>query len=321
MKKYYIGIDLGGTNIKVALLTKGFSIVSKVVLDTASYKKPSKVIPAIKDSIDNILKEKKASLKDVDSIGIGVAGVVDASSGVIHNLVNIPGWKGINIKKLLGKVMHLPVYADNDANVMTLAEARKGAGRGKKNLICVTLGTGVGGGIILDGKLYRGSTSAAGEIGHIPINEIGPKCNCGGVACVETYVGNKYIVRMLREALKNGKKTILKKLAGDNLSKITPRLLFEAARKKDKFAIEFWNEIGVRIGIALSGVINLLNPDRVVIGGGVADAGEFILSPIRKTVKTRAMSVQARHVTVVKAKLGQDAGLVGAAVLAHMESN
>ncbi|MDB4349468.1 ROK family protein [Omnitrophica bacterium] len=321
MKQYYIGIDLGGTNTKIALLGKRFTVLKKTSLPTPLYKRPLDLIFAIKNSINNILRAYKVPLREVYGIGIGVAGLVDAENGVIRNLVNIPGWKGVNIKRLFNKAMKVPTYVDNDANVMTLAELHKGAGRGKKNLVCVTLGTGVGGGIIIDGKLYRGSMSTAGEIGHIPINEKGPRCNCGGTACVEAYVGNRYMIRELIRIIKSGKKTVLRRMTSKGLSHLTPEVLYKAARYGDRFAIDFWKTVGTRIGIALTGVINLLNPDRIIIGGGVAGAGRFLFMPIRDTVKNRAMEAQRKHIKVVKAKLGLDAGLIGAAILVHTEKN
>ncbi|MEE8360136.1 MAG: ROK family protein [Candidatus Omnitrophota bacterium] len=319
MKKYYIGIDLGGTNIKIALLGKKFNILKKTLFPTALHKKPSQVILAIKNAIDDMLSIQRASLKEVFGIGIGVAGLVNAKEGLIHSLVNIPGWRGMNIKKMLQKITRVPVYADNDANVMAIAEFRKGAGKGCRNLICVTLGTGVGGGIILNGNIYRGSTFSAGEIGHIPLNEKGPRCNCGGFACIESYIGNKYMMKELARKIKSGGQTVLKEMTKGDLSGLTPELLYRAAKRGDRLAREFWRELGAKLGIALTGIINVFDPDSVIIGGGVADAGEFLFATVRSTVKARAMEVQKKHVKILKAKLGQDSGLVGAGILVEIE--
>lgn len=319
MKSYYIGIDLGGTNTKVALLGERYNILKKVSFPTALYTRPQRLLARIVDTIINLLKAEKISRRQIKGIGIGIAGLVDTKRGLIHRLVNIPGWSGIKIKKLLEGALHIPTYADNDVNAMTLAELHKGAGKNVKNLVCVTLGTGVGGGIVIDGKLYRGSTSSAGEIGHIPINEKGPRCNCGGIACIEAYVGNRYFINEVARMIKKDKKTVLRKMAKD-ASLLTPEMVYRAARGGDKFAIEFWKKIGTRIGIALTGIINLLDPDRIVIGGGVAEAGRFLFPSIQKTVEERAMEVQRRHVKIVKARLGKDAGLIGAAILTSLES-
>ncbi len=315
MKKYYIGVDLGGTNTKIALIDKKFKVLESVSIPTKKYRRPERLLGAIYSAVNQVVKARKAARRQIFGVGVGVAGLVDAKSGVICNLVNIPGWKNLNLKKILRKKLRLPIYCDNDVNVMALAESSIGAGKGSLNVVCLTLGTGVGGGIIINGNLYRGSTSSAGEIGHIPINEGGPGCNCGGQACLESYVGNHYLVKEVRRRIKAGKRTVLKKMANKKLSDLTPRMMYKAAKSGDRFARDLWHDAGVKIGIALSGVVNFLDPDKVVIGGGVSQAGAFLFKPIRETVRKRSMELQGRHVRIVKAALGKDAGVIGAAVL------
>ena len=183
---------------------------------------------------------------------------------------------------------------------MTRAEYAAGAAAGFRNALCITLGTGVGGGIILNGSLYRGSDNAAGEIGHLPINESGPRCNCGGMACLETYVGNN---RILHEA----KKVFKRAISLEELSAL--------AKKRNQAALAIWRSAGFHLATALCGVTNLLNLDALVIGGGVANAGPVLFTTIRRTIRRRSMSVQAKRVKVFKAKLGNDAGVIGAAML------
>ncbi len=192
------------------------------------------------------------------------------------------------------------VELDNDVNAMTLGEFVFGAGKGCDNLVCVTLGTGIGGGIIIDGKLYRGGSMAAGEIGHMPINEIGPKCNCGGLACLERYIGNRYILDRTKKAF------------GGNIKLET---VTDLAKKGNKKAIKIWTDVAKKLGVALAGVVNLLNPDRIVIGGGISNAGGLILTPLKKEIKMRAMKGQAAHVKIVLAKLRGDAGIIGSSLL------
>ena len=319
MKKYYIGVDLGGTNTRTAVLGNNFRVLRKSSFPTSLFKSHQKLLSAINSSILDLLKDAGIPLKSVEGMGIGVAGLVDAESGVVANLVNIPGWKRVNIKGYFEKTLRVPAFVDNDVNVMTLAEFYKGAGKGCRNLICVTLGTGVGGGIVIEGELYRGSTSSAGEIGHIPINMKGPKCNCGGVACIESYAGNRNLIRELRGVARKNRGSILRKLADRDLSNLTPELACRAAAMGDRPSIDFWEETGSRIGVMLTGVVNFLDPDRIVIGGGVAGAARFLFPSIRETIGRRAMEVQRRHVRVVKARLGSEAGLVGAAVLVDTE--
>lgn len=299
MKKYYIGVDIGGTNSRVALVSDRFNIIERSSLATKSYGSPKALIQAVCSTILSALRKKDITSGNIIGIGIGIAGQVDFPRGIVRNLTNVPGWKNVALKGLIERRLFIPAYVDNDVNVMALAEFYKGAGRGCRNIVCVALGTGVGGGIIIDGKLYRGSTSTAGEIGHIPINEVGPRCNCGGRACIESYIGARYLTR--------------------DLGGLTPEEAYRAARRGDRRARRFWEKTAVRLGIMLSGVINLLNPDRVVIGGGVAQAGGFLFKPLKATIKRRAMPLQATRVKIVKAALGTDAGIIGAAILASLE--
>jgi glucokinase len=183
---------------------------------------------------------------------------------------------------------------------MALAEYTLGAARGSRNAVCLTLGTGVGGGLILDGKLYRGSAYAAGEIGHMPLNERGPDCNCGGVACLESYIGNRRLMRRV--------KTLFKK-------EVPLEEVSAMAYRGNKKAIALWDMAGLHLGVALVSVVNLLNPDCIVIGGGVANAGKILFDRVAETILLRAMLVHARAVRVVKAQLGNDAGMIGAGLL------
>jgi len=298
--KFIIGIDLGGTNLKIALLDLKYRIKDKTVLSTKKFIKKESLICAILDSVNNIIENNKLKRINILGIGLGLPGPIDTTRGIVHFFPNIAGWKKVNLKSILKKKLRLPVFLDNDAKLMCLAEYKLGAAKGARQAVCLTLGTGVGAGIIINEKLYRGSSNAAGEIGHIPLNERGPRCNCGREACLEAYIGNN---RILKEA---------KRLFGRNLSL---EELSSLAKKHNKKAITIWLSVARRLGIVLSGVVNLLNPDCIVIGGGMAGAGRVLLDNIRKVILERAMSVQARHVRVFTSKLGSDAGLIGAAIL------
>jgi glucokinase len=229
-----------------------------------------------------------------------VPGPVDAKKGIVHFFPNIPGWREVGLKNILQKRIKIPVLLDNDAKVMTLAEWRLGRARNFDNVLCITLGTGVGGGLILSGKLHRGNDNAAGEVGHLPINELGPRCNCGGQGCLEAYVGNKRIIDYAERILK--RRNSLEQLS----------LL---AKKNNKKAIQVWEYVGNKLGVAFVALANTLNLDAIVVGGGVSAAGSVLLNAIKKTIKDRAMSVQAKRVKIFTAALGNDAGLIGAAIL------
>jgi glucokinase len=299
-KRLIIGIDLGGTNLKIALLDLRYRIKDKEVLNTQKFIKKENLISAILDSINKIIENNKLSRANILGIGLGLPGPIDYERGVVHFFPNIPGWKEVNLKSILERRLRLPVFVDNDAKLMSLAEYKLGAAKGSSNAVCITLGTGVGGGIILNGNLYRGSSNASGEIGHMPINEKGPRCNCGGRACLETYIGNNQILKEARRMFRRD---------------ITLEELSYLARKQNRQAQTIWLKITGRLALALVGAVNLLNPDCIVIGGGVAGAGKILFDNVRKIILRQAMSVQARHVKVFKAKLGNNAGLIGAAIL------
>lgn len=298
--KFIIGIDLGGTNLKLALLDFKYRIRDKRILNTQRFRNPEELTAVIPDSIKEITEANAVSRQDILGVGLGVPGPTDEKKGIAHFFPNIPGWREVRLKKLLEKKLRLPVFLDNDAKLMAQAEYRLGYASGFKNVLCLTLGTGIGAGIILEGRLYRGQDNAAGELGHMPINEDGPRCNCGSLACLEAYIGNS---RIIGEA----KKIFKRDIPLEELSAL--------ARKQDKDALNIWINTGRRLGIALSGVINLLNLDAIIIGGGVAKAGSVLFDEVRKTIKGRAMSLQAGRVKVFRAKLGTDAGLIGAAML------
>jgi len=300
VKKFIIAIDLGGTNLKIGLLGLKYRIRHKEVLNTQKFIQKEELISAIIDSVRKILKDNKLTRTDLLGVGLGLPGPIDYKKGIVHFFPNIPGWKEVKLKTILERKLRLPVFMDNDAKLMTLAEYKLGAAKGSRNAVCITLGTGVGGGIIINGNLYRGTSNASGEIGHLPINVKGPRCNCGGRACLETYIGNN---RILKEA---------RRMLGPD---ITLEELTYLARKKNRRAQTIWLKVSERLANALVGIVNLLNPDCIVIGGGVAGAGKILFDNIRKIIARQAMDVQARQVKVFKAKLGNNAGLIGAAIL------
>lgn len=305
-KNFIVAVDLGGTNLRTVLFDRRFRIKSRITAPTKSYNKKEKLIRAIAQSVNKILAVREISKSSIAGIGVGVPGPVNIQSGEVYSLTNIAGWRNVNLRKILEKELKLPVFIDNDANLMCLGEHAQGAARKYRNAICMTLGTGVGAGLIIDGRLFHGSSFAAGEIGHMPINERGPRCKCQGRACLEAYIGNS---RILREA----RKAFGRSISLEELSRL--------AAERNVRAMKIWNDVGRRLGILLSGVINLLNPEAVVIGGGVANAGGILFSAVRKTVRQRAMAVAARQVRILKAHLGSDAGLIGAAVMVSRGGN
>ncbi len=302
MKKFTIGVDVGGTNVKLGLLDARGTIIARSRFATKAYvSAPAKLIAALAGEISALMTAQGVRASQVDGIGIGLPGLVDPERGVVIFLPNVPGWRQIPLRRRLEARLGIPVYLENDVNLITLGEWGFGAAEGCRNLICMTLGTGVGAGLMIEGRLYRGDGFVAGEIGHMPLNFKGPACNCGSFACFETYVGNgplqKEAARVFRDP------------------GITFEDIFSRARKGDAAAIGFWDAFGERVAAGLIGPVNLLNPSRVVIGGGIANNFRFFAPAVRRVLRRRAMPVQAKMVRVVRARLGDDAGLRGARVL------
>lgn len=302
MPKHTIGVDVGGTNIKFGLINPSGKIIARTRLSTARFASNKKsLINAIVDTIKHFIDENRLTRHNIKGIGFGLPGLVDPFKGFILILPNISGWKNVPFQSILEKELKIPVFLENDVNMIALGEWYKGAGRGYRNLVCMTLGTGVGGGLILNNRLYRGEGFAAGEIGHLPLNEKGPKCNCGGQGCFERYVGNKILLHSAIKLFKDKTMTLEK--------------VYALADKKNKKALRFYDEMATHIGNGLIGIVNVLNPRLIIIGGGVSNNYKFIYKKITRVLLARAMPVQARMVKIVRAKLGDDAGILGAKVL------
>ena len=306
------GIDLGGTYIKAGLTDEKGNILKKEQFPTL----------AEKNSRDVILKQMEKAVDfaiegcegEIAGIGIGTPGVVD-DTGVVFSAPNIPGWDNLPLQKIFSERYRLPVVVENDVNTIAWGEFLYGAGRGCSTVICITLGTGVGGGIVKDGKLMRGGKYSAVEIGHMSIDYRGPQCKCGSYGCVERFVGRDYIVERAVNAIKSGRKTAIFELVNGKLEDITPRTISDAYKKGDKVATEIWIDVGVCLGALFAGLVNLLNPELIIIGGGISQRAEIMFETIESDIKKRAMKILAERVRVVPAGLGVDAGIVSAGAL------
>ena len=312
MPQAIIGIDLGGTNIKSVLLDARTSrVLNRLQVETKAASGVKAVIVSISATIRQQLAFAKDQQRSVTAIGIGSAGLV--GGGIVRNSPNLPGWQGaVPLLRLLRKQLRgikIPVAIDNDVNAFVVAEQRLGAARGHGNVIGLTLGTGVGGGIIIDGRLYRGTGGGAGELGHASIIADGPPCLCGNHGCLEALVGARAIAARYND---------LGFRAHGRIDKsITVEAIAALARKKDTTARQALAETGRLLGVALANIVNIFNPAVIVIGGGVAQAGYLIIRPAVTEMKRRAMPANARGVTVKLAKLGPWAGAIGAALLAR----
>ncbi len=314
MKKYRIGVDIGGTNIKIALVDFEGKIIYSNTTPTRAEMGFEAGVANIKQAIKDLMQETKESAKTIEAIGFGLPGQIDYKLGMVKNLPNIPGWINIPLGKLIEDEFQIPTKLDNDVRCAALGELNFGAGKGCENLICITIGTGIGSGIVLNGKLVRGASNAAGEIGHIKMTlDKGPLCGCGDHGCFEAYASGPSIVSMAKEFISGGKSAKYKEMATDGI--ITPYIVAQAALQGDPVSLQIFKQMGEIIGIGLSSVVNLLNPEKIIIGGGVADAGEILLGPIRKTIEDRAMPIQKEAVKVVPAQLANAAGVIGASLL------
>ena len=309
-----IGIDVGGTNVKIALVNNNGEIVYSNTVPTYANMGYEYTVNNIKDAIKNLMTETKTTKNDIEGIGFDFPGQVDCKTGVVKLAPNIPGWVNIPIGKMIEDEFGIPTRIDNDVRCAALAELKFGAGVGCQNFVCITVGTGIGSGLVINGKLVRGAANAAGEIGHIKLQmKDGPLCGCGDYGCLEAFASGPAIVAMAQEYIKGGKSAKFREMASGG--EITPYIVAKAAEEGDPVAKRIFDIVGEYIGIGLTSVINLLNPEKVIVGGGVAECGELLLAPIRKIIKERAMTVAGSSVEIVSAKLGNTAGVVGASML------
>lgn len=312
-KKYRVGVDVGGTNVKVALVDKSGSIAYSNSVPTRAEMGYEYTIQNMITAIKDLMKEPKVESDSIEGIGFGFPGQIDCDNGIVRLAPNIPGWVNIPIASIISKEFGVPVKVDNDVRCAALAELNYGAGQGAQNMLCITVGTGIGSGIILNGKLVRGASNAAGELGHIKLDITGgPLCGCGDRGCLEAFASGPAIVALAEEYIKGGKSTKYRELANPD---ITPYIVCEAAKQGDPVAKKIFEIVGEYIGMGLTSVVNLLNPEKIVIGGGVADAGDLLFTPIKETLKKRAMPIQGAAVEIVHAQLGNTAGVIGASLL------
>lgn len=302
MKSVILGIDVGGTNIKMGLVTESGLVLARASFATQTFgRRPKDLISGLLSGCQILLQRQPISSFKITAVGVGLPGIVDPIRGMVQTLTNISGWKHVPLAKILRQKFKLPVFVDNDVNLMTLGEWRWGAGQGVANMVCLTLGTGVGGGLMIDGALYRGLGFSAGEIGHIPLSEAGPRCNCGGRGCLEKYIGNQALLMRARQIFRR---------KGLTLEAVT-----KMAEEKNALALKFWETAGKFLGLALTGVVNVLNPERIVVGGGIAQAHPCLLKTAEKTIRARALQIPGQMVRLGKAHLGNDAAVLGAQVL------
>lgn len=308
MSQYVFGVDIGGTTVKLGLFDTEGNLLDKWEIPTRTEESGSFILPDIAKDIQRKIEEKQISKEMVVGVGVGAPGPID-NQGVVHRAVNL-GWGVFSIKDTLEEILKVPVMAGNDANVAALGEMWKGGGQGSSDLIVVTLGTGVGGGIIVDGKILTGVTGAGGEIGHIHVEDNESEtCGCGNVGCLEQYASATGITRLANRKLKESEKESV--LRGGEVSAKT---VFDAVKAGDALAIEVAEEFGKYLGNCLAAIAGVVNPEAIVLGGGVSKAGEILINYIKPYYEKNVFH-GSRNVKFSLATLGNDAGIYGAAKL------
>jgi len=312
-----VGIDIGGTAIKFAVVRKDGSLIDTLSLPTRAQDDPQQTITRITDAVNTLLEKARGidpDLERVLAVGVGCAGLISTDSGVVHLSPNLPHWREVPLGPETSKRLGMPVLLHNDANAFVLGESWAGAGRGVRVLLGLTLGTGVGGGVVIDGNLFTGSHGFAGELGHTPLFADGPPCGCGSRGCLEIYVGNRAIVDRYLEISEGRRGPVVERLTAGDEGLLNPELLCRAAHAGDACARETFEITGRHLGAGLAGLANLFDPERIVIGGGVAQAGNLLLDPARAALAERSMYPKAFHPEVRSAALGEQAGVIGVAL-------
>lgn len=315
-EKWLVGVDLGGTTVKIAFITDSGDIVHKWEISTDKSEQGNKIPSHIARAIDQKLREIGETKSRLSGIGIGAPGPVNDADGSVYVAVNL-GWRNFPLRDRLSLETALPVVVDNDANVAAIGEMWKGAGEGANDLLCVTLGTGVGGGVIANGEIVHGVNGAAGEIGHITsVVEEGALCNCGKSGCLETVASATGVVRLAIGALTSTETPSILRDVYNETNELTAKLIFEAAKASDELAVNVVNELAFHLGFSLANMANVLNSKKIIIGGGVSKAGDTLLNPVREQFRRFAFQRVAEGAELIIATLGNDAGVIGAAWLA-----
>lgn len=323
-KKYSIGVDLGGTNIVCAMVNYQGKIVNRLKVPTLAERGKEATINRIVEVIhENITQSINIALNDIIGIGIGAPGPLDIKKGIINFAPNLPGWRDVCLKKILEDEFNKQVILENDANAAAWGEKCFGAGLGVDNLVCFTLGTGIGGGIIIDGKIYHGHNCGAGELGHMTVNKDGPRCNCGNYGCLEAYSSATGIKNRIKNRIKEGIKSEFLNFDNDGelFESLRLKSIFEAARKGDRLTSDIVEEAIAYLGIAIANIANILNPEMVVLVGGITNEGSKLLIPLRKEAKKRAFYSNYKSLRIVIGKLAGNAGVLGAAALLWVPNN
>jgi len=323
-KRWVVGVDLGGTNIVVGLVpVEGGDVLGLRIEATQSQRGPKfvvdRIVEMVEGSIAEVLETHGGTRGDLAGVGIGSPGPLDRKAGMVINTPNL-GWRNFPLRDLIANAVHLPATLDNDANCATYGEWWLGAARNVDTLVGLTLGTGIGGGIVLKGEIYHGASDVAGEIGHMTIDSTGRRCKCGNYGCLEAYASGPAIALRASEGIEAGAESMLTDLVGGRLEDITAASVYEGVVAGDTYATEVMKDTAKFLGAGVANIINILNPEMVVIAGGVTRAGDHLFGPLRAEVRRRAFRSAEERCSIVSGELPGTAGVVGAAAVFKKET-
>jgi len=313
MSDYLVGIDLGGTNINVGVTDDVGKVITKHAVPLGSPKTRHDVLDAIYRAAEETLSRAGMEADAVRAIGIATPGVLDIENGVVVKASNLPDWENVALRDLVRKRFGVPTVLENDANAAAWGEYWAGAGKEVASMVMLTLGTGIGGGIVIDGKLWHGFRDSAAEIGHVTIDYDGRKCACGNIGCLEAYASAASTVRRFIEAVRSGKSSNLERMVQERPEGVTSKMIYEEALKGDGLCRKIMEETGFYLGVGIVSVLHFLNPEMVVLTGGLTGAGSMLMDPVKRVVSERALPRFREDLQIVFARLGEDAGFIGAA--------
>jgi glucokinase len=322
-EKHWIGVDFGGTNLRAAVVELEQGSLRQIErTETLAIEGPRSVMKRLAGLVEKVITASDIPREKFAGVGIGCPASMDMARGNIRNAPNVGGnWQSIEFQAEMEAMLGLPVAPLNDVRAITLGEVTFGAGRGCQTVVVYAIGTGLGGGVAINGNLHMGLSGSAGEFGHMVVDPFGQDCNCGSRGCLETIVSGTAISAQAAHAVIMRKKTILGDLVKGDLSRISPAVVIEAAKQGDAVALHIFENAGMYLGISIANVLVTLSPQRILIGGGVAAAGELLLAPARRTVRERTHMVPLEEVEIMQTSLSDNAGLLGSALWARRQDN
>jgi glucokinase len=314
-----LGIDLGGTKILTAVANSQGKMLSRDHSITPAKKGHEAVIQSILESVYRALEQADVTVSALTAIGVGAPGISNPETGILFTSPNLPGWRDVPLRDIMQEKLGKKAFLINDANAAALGELYFGAARGACNFIYITISTGIGGGIVIDGKIYSGAIGTAGEVGHMTIDDDGPICNCGNRGCWETLASGTALAREARHRIKEGVRTSILEYAEGQVEEVTAQVIHKAAEQGDSLAKELIARTGYYVGVGLANLINIFNPELIVIGGGLSNIGDMLLEPAFEVAGERAYKEAFQTVRFASAKLGRNSGVLGAAAFALRE--